>query len=129
MSNKEFSEKLKAGIELAGKRMLEEKISSKSAGTPKDEMITPDEFVKEFLNAHKGEFTFNSNWSLIQQNGSYGARQLTLEELCSFAIGYNENTTRYKLSADAIRLLNNYVDIYLTDIKYYDDSICKCKSK
>ena len=25
MSNKEFSEKLKAGIELAGKRMLEEK--------------------------------------------------------------------------------------------------------
>ena len=26
MSNKEFSEKLKAGIELAGRRMLEEKV-------------------------------------------------------------------------------------------------------
>ena len=84
-------------------KLLESKIASKNSGTQKDEQITPDEFVKEFLSAHRGEFTFNSNWSLIQQNGSYGARQLTLEELCSFAIGYNENTTRYKLSADAIR--------------------------
>ena len=30
------------------------------------------------------------------------------------------NSSGYE-SADAIRLLNNYVDIYLTDIKYYDD--------
>ena len=84
-------------------KVLEEKIQSQKASTPTQEQITPNEFVKEFIDSHKGVYKFNSNWSMIEQLGEYGARQLTLEEICSYAIGYNENVTRYKLSADAIR--------------------------
>lgn len=74
--------------------------------------ITPNDFIKEFLTKQASKFEFNNNWTMIQQCGEICQRQLTIDELCQFAIGYNENVTRYKLSADAIRraLLNAKAD-------------------
>ena len=48
MSNKEFSEKLKAGIELAGKRMLEEK-----ALRGEDVIVSADGKTIELLNYYE----------------------------------------------------------------------------
>lgn len=45
---------------------------------------------------------------MIEQSGEICKRQLTLDELCQFAIGYNENVTHYKLTSESIKraLLN-----------------------
>ena len=104
---------------------LEKKINEvvSSSVSETNNNITPNEFVNEFLEQFSDKFTFNSNWSLIQQKGEYTVRQLTLEELCLFAIGYNENVTRYKLSSDSIRraIFNMHATKLMTGI----DSIAK----
>ena len=78
-------------------------INSKISANSTANEVTPDMFVHEFIEAHKDVFRFNTNWTMIQHIGKYGARQLTIDEICQFAIGYNENVTHYKLTADSIR--------------------------
>lgn len=98
--------------------ILEDKINSKTATVVKDDQVTPNDFVNEFLSKHRSKFTFNDNWTMIQQCGEIGQRQLTLDELCQFAIGYNENVTHYKLSADSIRraLCNTKAEKMMTGV-------------
>ena len=50
---------------------LEKKINEvvSSSVSETNNNITPNEFVNEFLEQFSDKFTFNSNWSLIQQKG------------------------------------------------------------
>lgn len=68
-----------------------------------NENVDPVMFVNEFIGATKHLYRFNTNWTMLQAVGKFGTRQLTIDELISYAIGYNENVTHYKLSADSIR--------------------------
>lgn len=108
------------------KQMIIDKVN-KTASAADDNSITPDDFVREFLSAHKDEFKFNENWTMISHIGVFGNRPITLDELCQFAVGYNENHTRYKLTADSIRRsLANYkahkllygIDAIAKNVKY-----------
>lgn len=65
--------------------------------------ITPEAFVQKFVEDNKDRYSFNSNWTMITEKGDYCVKQITLDDFSQRVIGYNENVTRYKLSADSIR--------------------------
>jgi hypothetical protein len=65
--------------------------------------ITPFEFLDEFIEKNRDKFSFNENWTMIIQKGEVTNHSITIDDICQYAIAYNENVTCYKLTADSIR--------------------------
>lgn len=101
--NKEISTN-NFGINISIKRLSELMLDLQSKKANNINLVTPTHFVPSIIEAIK----------LARENG------------LSIPIVYN--TSGYE-SVDTIKLLDGYVDIYLTDFKYFDDKLGEDLSK
>lgn len=105
-----------------GVEYVEKLIASKAKTTIAD-AVTPNDFVREFIDTHRSSYKFNTNWTMISHEGDFGSHPITLDDLCQHAISYNENTTHYKLTADSIR--RSFMVMKETQTLNSIDSICE----
>lgn len=71
--------------------------------TSTTDQVNSNTFINEFIDSHKHEYHFNSNWTMIEHVQEPCNRQITLDDISQIAINYNENVTHYKLTAESIK--------------------------